>query len=51
MILRDERNICEVIAFSMNQSAQYFMMAAPFEVTAQQLEELHIKVEMPEEEE
>ncbi|HHE31843.1 MAG TPA: aspartate--tRNA ligase [Chlorobaculum parvum] len=51
MILRDEQNIREVIAFPMNQSAQDLMMAAPSEVTAQQLKELHIKVELPEEEE
>jgi aspartyl-tRNA synthetase len=50
MILRDEQNIREVIAFPMNQSAQDLMMAAPSEVTAQQLEELHIRVELPEEE-
>jgi aspartyl-tRNA synthetase len=34
----------------MNQSAQDLMMAAPSEVTLQQLEELHIRVELPEEE-
>jgi len=50
MILRDEQNIREVIAFPMNQSAQDLMMAAPSEVTLQQLEELHIRVELPEEE-
>jgi len=31
MILRDEQNIREVIAFPMNQSAQDLMMAAPSE--------------------
>ncbi|NTW75114.1 MAG: aspartate--tRNA ligase, partial [Chlorobiaceae bacterium] len=36
MILRDEQNIREVIAFPMNQSAQDLMMAAPSEVTMQQ---------------
>ncbi len=50
MILRDEQNIREVIAFPMNQSAQDLMMAAPSEVTMQQLKELHIRVELPDEE-
>ena len=50
MILRDEQNIREVIAFPMNQSAQDLMMSAPSEVTLQQLKELHLKVELPEEE-
>jgi aspartyl-tRNA synthetase len=50
MILRDEQNIREVIAFPMNQSAQDLMMSAPSEVTMQQLKELHLKVELPEEE-
>jgi aspartyl-tRNA synthetase len=34
----------------MNQSAQDLMMSAPSEVTLQQLKELHLKVELPEEE-
>jgi aspartyl-tRNA synthetase len=47
MILRDEQNIREVIAFPMNQSAQDLMMSAPSEVTMQQLKELCLKVELP----
>jgi aspartyl-tRNA synthetase len=50
MILRDEQNIREVIAFPMNQQAQDLMMSAPSEVTMQQLKELCLKVELPEEE-
>lgn len=45
MILRDEQNIREVIAFPMNQQAQDLMMSAPSEVTQQQLRELHLNVE------
>ena len=50
MILRDEQNIREVIAFPMNQSAQDLMMSAPSEVTMQQLKELCLRVELPEKE-
>ncbi|ABB24180.1 aspartate--tRNA ligase [Pelodictyon luteolum] len=50
MILRDEQNIREVIAFPMNQQAQDLMMAAPSEVTGAQLRELHIRLDLPEEE-
>lgn len=47
MILRDEQNIREVIAFPMNQSAQDLMMSAPSEVMEQQLKELCLKIELP----
>ena len=47
MILCDEQNIREVIAFPMNQQAQDLMMGSPSEVTPVQLKELHLKVEMP----
>ncbi|WP_327019561.1 amino acid--tRNA ligase-related protein, partial [Chlorobium limicola] len=47
MILRDEQNIREVIAFPMNQQAQDLMMSAPSEVMAQQLKELHLKIDLP----
>lgn len=43
MLLADEPNIREVIAFPMNQKAQDLMMNAPSEVTDRQLKELHIK--------
>lgn len=44
MLLRDEPNIREVIAFPMNNNAQDLMMGAPTEVSEQQLREVHIKV-------
>lgn len=47
MILRDEQNIREVIAFPMNQQAQDLMMSAPSEVMEQQLKELCLKIELP----
>ena len=50
MILRDEQNIREVIAFPMNQQAQDLMMSSPSEVTPAQLRELHLKVELPKKE-
>ncbi|OPJ61670.1 aspartate--tRNA ligase [Clostridium oryzae] len=44
MLLRNEENIREVIAFPMSSSAQDLMCGAPNEVTEQQLREVHIKV-------
>jgi aspartate--tRNA ligase len=44
MLLRNEENIREVIAFPMNGNAQDLMCGAPGEVTEQQLREVHIKV-------
>ncbi|MCH5333221.1 MAG: aspartate--tRNA ligase [Agathobacter sp.] len=44
MLLRNEENIREVIAFPMNGNAQDLMCQAPNEVTEQQLREVHIKV-------
>ncbi len=44
MLLRNEENIREVIAFPMNGNAQDLMCGAPSEVTEQQLRETHIKV-------
>jgi aspartyl-tRNA synthetase len=49
MLLADETNIREVIAFPMNQKAQDLMMDAPCEVSEKQLRELHIKLKLPEE--
>lgn len=48
MLLADEKNIREVVAFPMNQRAQDLMMNAPAEATLQQLRELHLKINMPE---
>ncbi len=47
MLLADEPNIREVIMFPMNQKAEDLLMGAPSEVRPAQLEELHIRVEMP----
>jgi len=44
MLLAEEENIREVVAFPMNSSAQDLLMGAPCEVTEQQLREVHIKV-------
>ena len=44
MLLTDEDNIREVIAFPMNSNAEDVMMGSPNEVTEQQLREVHIKL-------
>ncbi len=44
MLLADEPNIREVIAFPMNQQAQDLLMGAPAEVDMKQLRELHIQL-------
>ena len=44
MLLRNEENIREVIAFPMSGTAQDFMCGAPNDVTEQQLREVHIKI-------
>jgi aspartyl-tRNA synthetase len=49
MMLANETNIREVIAFPMNQKAQDLMMSAPCDVSEKQLRELHIKLNLPEE--
>ena len=47
MLLADEPNIREVIAFPFNQQAEDLMMNAPSEVSIKQLRELHIEVKLP----
>jgi aspartyl-tRNA synthetase len=47
MLLEDQPNIREVIAFPLNQSARDLMMGAPAPVTPEQLAELHLKVVYP----
>ncbi len=47
MLLADEPNIREVIAFPFNQQAQDLMMKAPAAANAKQLKELHLQVVMP----
>ncbi|MFD2250982.1 aspartyl-tRNA synthetase [Pseudochelatococcus lubricantis] len=48
MLLCDEPNIREVVLFPMNQRAEDILMGAPSEVTAKQLRELHIRLNLPE---
>lgn len=47
MLLEDEPNIREVIAFPKNGSALDLMMNAPSEVDEKQLKDLHIKLDLP----
>lgn len=44
MLLKDEPNIREVIAFPMNSNAQDVMMGSPSEINEQQLRDVHIKI-------
>ncbi len=45
MLLANETNLREVVAFPMNQKAQDLLMGAPAEVSARQLKELHIRID------
>ncbi|MBL1147210.1 MAG: aspartate--tRNA ligase [Pseudomonadota bacterium] len=47
MLLADEPNIREVIAFPMNQQAEDLLMGAPATATEPQLKEIHIKLDLP----
>ena len=47
MLLANEPNIREVIAFPLNQQAQDLLMGAPSEASAQQLADVHIRVALP----
>jgi aspartyl-tRNA synthetase len=47
MLLADEPNIREVIAFPMNQQAQDLLMGAPAEVDPKRLKELSIRLDLP----
>ena len=47
MLLENEANLREVIAFPKNGSAEDVMMNAPSEVDDKQLKELHIKRDLP----
>ncbi|MCR4782689.1 MAG: aspartate--tRNA ligase [Lachnospiraceae bacterium] len=49
MLLAGEDSIREIIPFPMNKNAQDIMMSAPGEVTQAQLDELHIALNLPEE--
>lgn len=44
MLLLDEENIREIIAFPMNSNAQDVMLGSPSEVSEMQLREVHIKI-------
>ena len=48
MLLTEEENIREVIAFPMNSKAQDLMMGAPGNVTKEQLRDVHIKLDIKE---
>jgi aspartyl-tRNA synthetase len=47
MVLLDQANIREVIAFPLNQSARDLLMGAPSPVSDQQLADLHLRVVPP----
>ncbi|MGY6646725.1 MAG: aspartate--tRNA ligase [Salinarimonas sp.] len=48
MLLCGEQNLREVVLFPMNQRAEDLLMSAPSEVSAKQLRELHIRLNLPE---
>ena len=47
MLLADEPNIREVIAFPMNQQAEDLLMGAPASIEPARLKELHLKLSLP----
>jgi len=47
MLLADEPNIREVIAFPMTQQAEDLLMRAPIEISPERYKELHIKTDLP----
>ena len=49
MLLAGEESIREIIPFPMNKNAQDIMMGAPAEVDPKQLEDVHIRIELPKE--
>ena len=51
MLLAQEPNIREVIVFPMDRNARDILMGAPSEVTEKQLRDVHIKLDLPKEEE
>jgi aspartyl-tRNA synthetase len=48
MVLEDQANIREVIAFPLNQGARDLLMGAPSTVSPEQLADVHIEVVLPE---
>ncbi|UWO23873.1 aspartate--tRNA ligase [Marvinbryantia formatexigens] len=51
MLIAGEESIREIIPFPMNKNAQDVMMGAPATVEPKQLEDVHIRIEMPKKEE
>jgi aspartyl-tRNA synthetase len=49
MLIADEPNIREVIAFPLNQKAQDLMMNAPSIISPEQLKDVHISINIPKE--
>ena len=49
MMIADEPNIREIIAFPMNQQAEDLLMGAPDEANPARLKELHLKLDLPKE--
>ena len=47
MLLADEPNLREIIAFPLNQQAQDLLMQAPSVVPSDRLKELHIQIKLP----
>ena len=47
MLLADEPNIREVIAFPLSQRAEDLMLGAPAELEEERLAELHLRVRKP----
>ena len=47
MLLADEPNIREVIAFPMNQKAEDLLMNAPGEVEFNQIRDLSLRIKLP----
>ena len=47
MLLAGESNLREVVLFPMNQRCEDLLMGAPSTVTAKQLRELHIRLNLP----
>ena len=47
MLLADEPNIREIVAFPMNQQAMDLLMQAPNGVDPSRLKELHIRLDLP----
>jgi len=47
MLLADEPNIREIIAFPLNQRAQDLLMGAPNRVEQRQIDELHLEIKLP----